>query len=537
MIKINRKKLTNKELLNKISTADSLYSQKKYDEALLIYNEVLDKIDKACTYEVGELYRKTGNIFYFQKKYYNALQSYETCLKYCDSNASVYLVAARLSKTSNPEKAIKYYKRGLEVGSKPADISPFMRLLTKSHNYSQKQIKEITESLINKYRSAIFEVEKGEPFKHPKGDKNKKLHIGYLSGDFYSHAMMSFVLPILENHNKEKFDFTLFSYSPKEDSVTQRVKACGMKFVELEGLNYKGMAEKIYDEKIDILIDLTGYSRDSLFALLYKPAPIQMQYLGYLNTYGMKEVDYIWTDRFTIPENMAKYYTEKPFYIDCGMQRFSFNNKNLILPEITELPYKSNGFITFGSFNSISKINDYTVYLWSKLLKSIENSKLLIYRTQLNINEINALKKEFAKNEIPVERLIFDNEPCEGLHFNSYLLADIALDPMPFNGLTITIEQAMMGVGTLTLAGENLQAKGGARVNKALGLDEFIAYTEAEYIEKAKSLVNNLERLDYYRNNLRNIVCKSELLNDYKTFVQCIEDGFESVWDKYCNAL
>ena len=537
MIKINKKKLTNKELLNKISLADNLYSEKKYDESLALYNEVLEKIDRACVFEVGELYRKAGNIYYFKKNYYNALMSYEECLKFCQTNASVYLIAARLCKTSNPEKAIKYYKTGLEVGSKPADISPFMRLLTKSHNYTQKQIKEITENLINKYRSAIFEVEKGEPFKHTKGDKNKKIHIGYLSGDFYSHAMMSFVLPILENHNQDKFDFTLFSHSPKKDSVTQRIKATGMKFIDCEGLNYKETAQIIYNENVDILVDLTGFSRDYLFTLLYKPAPIQMQYLGYLNTYGMQEVDYIWTDRFTIPDNMTKYYTEKPFYIDCGMQRFSFNNNKLVLPEITELPYKSNGYITFGSFNSISKINDYTVYLWSKLLKKIENSKLLIYRTQMNINEINALKKEFEKNEISADRLVFDNKPCEGLHFNSYLYADIALDPMPFNGLTITIEQAVMGVPVLTLAGENIQAKGGARVNKSLGLEEFTAFNEQEYLEKALNIVNDIDKLDYLRKNLRDTVFKSELLTDYKTFAECIEDGFEKVWEKYCNAL
>ena len=136
----------------------------------------------------------------------------------------------------------------------------------------------------------------------------------------------------------------------------------------------------------------------------------------------MKEVDYIITDKFTIPPSIAQYYTEKPLYIDCGMNRFTFNTKNQKLPDITPLPYFENGYITFGSFNCVSKINPYTVSLWSKVLHAVPKSKLLIYRTALVERDILKFKKQFANNGIDESRLIFENKSMPINHMQSYLL-------------------------------------------------------------------------------------------------------------------
>lgn len=148
--------------------------------------------------------------------------------------------------------------------------------------------------------------------------------------------------------------------------------------------------------------------------------------------------------------------------------------------------------------------------------------------------DIERFKKQFLANGIEENRLIFDNKPTEQNHFNSYLKCDIALDPMPFSGLTITIEQAIMGVPTLTLPKDTIAARGTARVNKAIGLDEFIADNENDYINKAVGLSSDIEMLKYYRKNLREIVLKSSLCNDFRNYVKEIENSYKKAWVNFC---
>lgn len=530
-----RKRLSNTKILGKIRTADDLYINKQYDEALGIYNELLKEIDISYAYDRCEVIRKIGNVYYKLNNMDEACKYYEKTLSYCTTNQSIYTLLGTLFYYKDREKSLKYYMKALDLKTDVSHLITLNLSIPKSHNYNQKQIKEIFEHYIDIYRPILLNGDK--PFIHSKPDQGKKLNIGYHSSDFSAHAMMSFILPLLENHDIEKYNFTLYSTSAKSDIVTDRIKNTGMKFIDCKEMSNKQLAQMIYDDKIDILVDLCGYSNQRLFTLLYKPAPIQMQYLGFLNTYGMKEVDYIFADKFTIPENMAKYYTEKPFYIDCGMQRHDFNTANMQLPELTQLPYNKNGYITFGSFNTISKINEYCISLWSKLLKNVENSKILIYRTQMKDRDIDIFKESFKKFNIDDDRLIFVNTPCPGSYLNAYALADIALDPAPFSGLTITIEQIAMGVPTVGLAGDAFQSKGAARINKMLGFDELAAFDGNDYVQKLQDLANNIERLEWFRKNLRTVLNESALRNDLKNFVRTVENGYDKIWQEYCKSF
>lgn len=535
-----KKRLNYKPLLDKFAQADSLYGAGRFDEAIIVLNEILKEIDKSYEYDICEAYRKLGNCYYAQKKHDEARFYYEKTLDYCTTNGSIYAILAFLYYYVDNDIAINYYSRAMAINPKD-EVSTSSKALTllKSHKYTQKQLKEVFEHDVNAFRTVCSRGGGLVKFKHDHRDlKNKKkIHVGYLSSDFYCHAMMQFVLPLLENHHQDRFDFTLYSTARKSDSVTERLKATGIRWQDCSNMTNQQLAKYIYDDNVDILVDLGGFTHCRSFALLYKPAPVQMQYLGFVNTMGMSEIDYIFADEFTIPAETAKYYTEKPLYLGTWMQRFCFNNKKQELPPLNELPCTKAGYITFGSFNCTSKLNDYTLQLWSKLLKAVPDSKLLIYRTQMTANIIERLKGKFENLGIGIDRLIFNNIPCKDSHFRAYQLADIALDPTPFNGLTITMESISMGLPVLTLAGESMQSRGCARVNKALGLDDLVAETDEEYVKKGAKLANNLERLDYYRKNLRDILANSPLTQDLEGFATHVEDAYERAWQEYCKTL
>lgn len=533
-----KKRLSYKPLLDKIATADNLYKQSKFNEAIDVYNEVLSKLDKSYEFDICETYRKIGNCYYALKNHDEARFAYEKTLKYSTTNGSIYAILAFLYYYVDNDVAINYYSKALAINPKDTvALSSKSLTILKSHKYNQKLIKEVFERDVRIFKEVYM---KGEtPFTHTHRDlKNKKkLHIGYLSSDFYCHAMMQFILPLLESHHQDKFDFTLYSTPKRVDYVTERIKETGIEYKDCGNMTNKQLAQTIYDDEVDILVDLGGFTHSRSFALFWKPAPIQMQYLGFVNTLGMPEVDYIFADEFTIPPKMAKYYTEKPLYLGTCMQRFCFNTKNQELPPLNELPYHKNGYITFGSFNCTSKINDYTIQLWAKLLKAVEKSKLLIYRTQMTPNIIERMKEKFAHQGIGIDRLIFNNIPCQGSHFYAYQLADIALDPVPFNGLTITMEAMSMGVPVLTLAGDSMQSRGCARVNKALNLNDLIAETEEQYIKKGIRIANDIGLLDSYRKNLRSILDQSMLKKDLDGFASHVEDAYMNAWQDYCKSL
>lgn len=531
-----RKRLTSKSLLDKIAKGDELYKCSKLEDAIVVFKEALSQIDNSYEFDTCELYRKIGNCYYHLKDKDNAREAYEKTLNYCTTNASIYSILGYLCYFSDNEKSIEYYTKALSIKPDPSCVASLCLTLLKSDKYSQAELKELIEFQIDRYRPVVLNGD--EPFKYDKPkDPKKKLNIGYLSSDFYTHAMMQFVIPLLEYHDMRKFNFTLYSTSSKKDSTTERIKWTGMNFEYCADMNVKQLAEKIHNDEIDILIDLGGYTHCKSFSLFYKPAPIIMQYLGFVNTMGMKEVDYIFADEFTIPKKSANLYTEKPLYLKSGMQRFDFSNKKTQLPDINELPYLKNGYITFGSYNCPSKINDYTINLWSNLLKNIPDSRLLFYRTQMTEKIIERFINKFAQNGIGTDRLIFNNIPCKGAHFSAYQLADIALDPIPFNGLTITMELISMGIPVITMAGESMQSRGCARVNNALNLKDLIAESEDEYILKAQKLSKDIKKLKHYRKNLRNILNKSPLRKDFKGFAKCVENAYIQAWKDYCKSL
>ncbi|MDR2976568.1 MAG: hypothetical protein LBV19_04580 [Streptococcaceae bacterium] len=519
----------------KLKLADDSFSAKEYLDAITLYNELFSYLNQDYRNDLGELNRKLADCYYALEDWTQARKFYEHVLDYTDKNAAVFSRLASLYYAYDIEKAIPYYKASLSLKANEANLGNLCLSVLKSDKYDQAKIKEEIERAVNFIRPYV--VGRQRPYEEIKREKlpGEKLNIGYLSSDFYAHAMMEFILPLLEHHDQESFNFTLYSCNKKNDATTERIKATGIRFTDVSDRTGAQIARRIYNDRIDILVDLGGHTHACrVNALFFTPAPIQMQYLGFVNTLGMKEVDYIWADEFVIPREKAALYTEKPFYLKSGMHCFDFNFPAQNIPAAKALPLLKNGYLTFGSFNDMSKISYSTLDLWAALLHRVDHAKLLIYRTKdLGPDKKDWFVREFQKRGIGKERLILSNEKFASM-FSAYSLADIGLDPTPYGGLTITIEQAYMGLPTITLVGEGMQSRGSAAVNRALHLEEELnASSKEAYISKAAALANDIVKLNAIHEGLRNNLVNSTLFTEGQRFAQEVEEGYRRIWTEY----
>lgn len=509
-----------------------LYEQKKIIESIKVYKTALVMLKSRDDINYANLCIRLANAYYKLDDKDKYTYYYEEYLKICpQGQTSVFSRLAHAYYYLDIDKCIDYHNKALNIELNKYDSACKLFAMTKSSFYSQQDIKDESEYEVEQIKNNLFKDIKKYKHDEKKQQPNKKLNIGYFSSDCHAHTMMNYIIPIWENHNKEEFNFFIFNGSDKQDSTSETIKNLGFEIIDISKANNEEIARKIYEKQIDILIDISGYTHLKSYALLYKPAPVIISYLGYLNTMGMEEVDYILTDKYTIPENKAYLYTEKPLYLDKGYQIFTNNN----IPDIKENPFKANNYITFGSFNCSSKFNDTTIYLWAKILERLPESKLLIYRTKLTKNIIKHLKSKFVNRGISLDRIIFSSKKYSP-HFEAYSLADIALDPYPFSGMSIAIETAYMGVPTISLVGEGMQSRGAGRINNILGLSELNADNGEDYIEKAINLANNKQRIEELRNTLREKVNQSDLKQNTKDFVLDIEDKYKKAWNNFINS-
>lgn len=518
---------------NFMDLGQKLYNEKKYIEAVKLYKiAAIMYGEKLESYNLAALYIRLANAYYSMDDKDKSTFYYEKYLElFPQGQASVFTRLAHAYYYIDSDKSIDYHNKALNIEVSKYDIACKLFAMTKSSYYSQQDIKETAEFEIELLKNSLYKNIKICDHSAKKQKKDEKLNIGYLSSDCHAHTMMNYILPIWENHNKEEFNFVIFNGSEKDDSTTEKIRKTGIKMVSCVNKTDAEIASLIYDENIDILIDISGFTHMKAFCAFYKPAPVMISYLGYLNTMGIKEFDYILTDRYTIPEKYAYLYTEKPLYLDTGYQIFAEKN----VPEIEDSPFEKNGYITYGSFNCTSKLSDASIFIWAQILHKDESSKLLIYRTQLTRNIIKNLKSKFKNYGISADRLIFENKPYSP-HFRAYSLCDISLDPYPFNGMSIAIETALMGVPTITLVGEGMQSRGAGRINSLVGLDCLNAASGEEYIAAALNLGADKEKLKQLRSTLRSKVNNSDLRLSAEDFTKDLESKYKKVWQDFINS-
>ena len=366
-------------------------------------------------------------------------------------------------------------------------------------------------------------------------DPQRKLRIGYVSGDFRNHSVAYFFEPVLTRHDRRQVEVVCYSSGPRPDQVTARLQALADRWRDLAGLDDAEAAEQVRQDEIDILIDLaghTGHNRLPLFAR--KPAPVQVTWLGYPGTTGLSALDYRLVDQYIDPvETSAVVNSETLFYLPDA---FAAYQAPVYAPdEVGALPALGNGYVTFGSFNNITKMTDEVVAVWARVLDAVPGSRLLLKNIGLDDPLLQArVRERFAAQGMDPERLwLLGRDLDDQGHWQRYRLVDIGLDPFPYNGATTTCEALWMGVPVVVLAGNRSVARMGVSLVNNAGLPELAAHSPDEYVATAARLAGDLERLATLRQGLRGQLVESPLF-DVPRFTAHLEDAYRQMWQAWC---
>lgn len=339
-----------------------------------------------------------------------------------------------------------------------------------------------------------------------------KLRVGYVSADFRRHALSYFIEPLLANHDRSRFDVFCYSNNRKTDEMTDRLRAYASHWRDIAGMSDEAAARLVSDDRIDILIDLSGHTaRSRLLMFACKPAPVQIAYVGYLNTTGLRAMDFRISDhRADPPGTSDALHTEKILRMPDTQWCY---RPPADAPEPSPLPALRRGFVTFGSLHRLTKVNPDVIELWARLLARQPDSELLIAGVPAG-NTRQRICGQFASFGINAGRLhLFDR-----INFDDYMRLyekiDIGLDAFPYNGATTTCESLWMGVPVITLSGRYAAARSGASLLASVGLSDLVADTAEQFIEIAGSLACSLHRLAELRSSLRDRMTRSPLMNE-----------------------
>jgi len=469
------------------------------------------KLDPKCFeayYHLGLIYEKVGNSHKAKEAYQKTLEVNP------DFFDAVGALVSNLMQNCDWD-GLPVYERHLD---KAKNFEP--ALLSLARKMDEKQ--NLESARVWSKGFSDLAASSGIKFEFKRWNKNKKIRIGYLSCDFYNHATAHLMLGLFARHNRSKFEIFTYSYGIDDKSdYRKKIMADSDHFIDISNLSNIEAAQKINNDKIDILIDLKGHTRDSRFEIAaLKPAPIQVSWLGFPGTTGASFIDYIITDKIVTPS--MKYYTEKPIYLPCyqvndneqKIQDSRFKRQDFKLPEKG---------IVFASFNATYKITKEVFVSWLRILKEVPDSVLWIYAPGKNAQ--SNLRKAASIAGLNLARLVFAGNLPKDEHLARIRLAGIALDTFTYNGHTTTSDCLWAGVPVITLKGNHFASRVSASLLTAIGLPELITNSVAEYEHLAIDLALNPQKLLSIRHSLDAKRLTAPLFNT-KLFVKNLEDAY-----------
>lgn len=484
--------------------------------------ELLKNPQRVQTYfDLGNFYKEVEN-------YPLAIDSYNKYLTYDNNSAQTYNnLGAVYFKSKNPELAVENYRKAIELGDLDLKIDSTNQLLFTMNYIPEVSLSDYSEEA-KKYGDLLNQkYQKYTSWK----ERSEKLKIGFLSGDLKYHPVSYFLLNTLKNFDKKKYEFIAYSTSTIEDTMSNELRKYFTQWNRINIQDPQECARQINEDGIDILIDLAGHSHGhfakNLHVFAMKPAPLQASWLGYFNSTGVKEIDYILLDQYSIKPEEYQFMTEKVINLPETRLNYFPPEDNVHYPTVT--PAIQNGYITFGCYQSLLKINKEVLKAWSEILTKVPNSKLRIQE--------KSLKNEYVRQEFLNELKTFGLEDkvilVEGVahqeYLKSYSEVDIILDTFPFTGGTTTCEALWMGIPTLTIEGDTIIGRQTTSFLKELKMNEWVAENKEQYIQKAVDLSQDLTQLNNIRQNLRKEFLESSIC-DARNFALDFEEVLEEMW-------
>jgi protein O-GlcNAc transferase len=364
----------------------------------------------------------------------------------------------------------------------------------------------------------------------PGADRPERLRVGFISGDFRTHSVAHFFEPILSARDRGAFTYILYSNSHLRDAVTERLRARADDWRDVWRLTDDALIEQVRTDRIDILVDLSGHTASNRLAVFARrAAPVQISYLGYPSSTGLATMDYRITDAVTDPPAPADaWHCERLLRLPDSQWCFRpFGTPAVPGP----LPAREVGFVTFGSFNNLTKASDTLLGCWVEILVNLPTSRLRLtrIRSAQRAAEVVALFGQSGVAPERIECVPYANDPPYGQQFEG---VDIALDNYPYNGVTTTCESLYVGVPVVSLYGRNGVSRSGLSLLGTLGLGELAASTPEQYVEIAVALGRDLSRLEQLRASLRARFEQSSL-RDEKRFAEKFEGLLRDAWRQH----
>ncbi|MBY6266378.1 glycosyltransferase family 41 protein (plasmid) [Azospirillum sp. 412522] len=364
----------------------------------------------------------------------------------------------------------------------------------------------------------------------PDRTEGRRLRVGYVSPDFCAHSVAFFAEPLLREHDRNVVEPFCYSSGRRADVVTRRLQTMVPNWRDVSALSDEEAAGLIVKDRIDILVDLTGHTANNRLPMFgRRPAPVQVSWLGYPNTTGMKAMDYRLTDAIADPMGTADAIsTECLVRLPRGFHCYQPPIDISLQPES---PSRRKGTITFGSFNNISKVTAGVARVWSEILKRVPNSRLLLKSAPFADDSTRARYLGYFTSEgIDPDRIeLLARIPAADGHLRAYDRLDIGLDPFPYNGTTTTCEALWMGVPVVTQLGATHVGRVGASLLSHCGLSELIAMDEAGYVDLAVALAGDPDRLSDLRRGMRECLLAAPL-TDYRNFARTVETAYRAIW-------
>lgn len=356
----------------------------------------------------------------------------------------------------------------------------------------------------------------------------RRLRVGFLSADLRTHSVSRFLLPLLTKYDRERFEFNC--YTPVRvlgDPIQGLLKDNVDKFTFLENKSNFEVARAIRADEVDILFELNGFTEASkVDALAWRPAPVQISWLGYPFTCGLEAIDHVLLDRYVKPDDPA-FLVEEPILMPEAWVCFGEFPDVAIAPG---LPLDRNGTVTFGTLNNPYKYNREMIALWARIMNAVPNSRFLIVRPESSsLTLIRNIAREFEKNGIAPDRLFFfDNRRERKNHLSYYNEIDVSLDTFPLTGGTTTCEATWMGVPVVSLVGPSFHQRISYSVLMQCGLDELCAFTPDEFVAKGVALAHDVPRIRTMRQGLRDVLRASPLCDEPR-FLHQFQEMLEQV--------
>ncbi|MBS1189585.1 MAG: glycosyltransferase [Rhodocyclaceae bacterium] len=359
-------------------------------------------------------------------------------------------------------------------------------------------------------------------------DRPARLRIGFISGDFRNHPVGYFLENLLAHIDPSRLELMAYHTHPQQDDLTARLRSYFQAWKSLYGKSDEEAARLVHADGIHILIDLSGHTGSNRLPVFsWKPAPLQVSWLGYFATTGMAEMDYLLADKNSLPEDDQRFFTETIWYLPDT--RLCFTPPQCSLP-VSPLPALSNGCVTFGCFQNMAKVGNSVLETWRNILDAMPSARLRWQCKQLGDPETGALVAQQLYNRgIDPARVSLHGSVTRLSYLAAHSEVDLILDTFPYPGGTTTCEALWMGVPTLTLAGDSLLSRQGASLLTAAGMGEWIAKNEADYVDKAIAHAADVPRLADTRTGLRAKVLASPLF-DAPRFARNFEAAMWEMW-------